>query len=217
MERSSPKWLSNTRSATSAAARKACRCSWKNSSATSDCVLPRNAARRFSSTAWTRAGWTPRPSTNSSTFSPTRDPRMKGNKQMRRVVVLAAVLALPAYALADALQPGMYRVTSQSPGEKPETSEQCISQKDIDESLSALGEKDPNCKVLDMKRGASEASYRTVCAANGMKVSTQAKFTFTRDSFDGQLNVDISGAPSGAKENGGKIHMAGKRIGACRK
>jgi hypothetical protein len=142
---------------------------------------------------------------------------MKGKKKIRRVVVLAAVLALPTYALADALQPGKYRVTSQSPGEKPETSEQCISQKDIDESLSALGDKDPNCKVLDMKRSASESSYRTVCAANGMKVTTQAKLTFTRDSFDGQFDVDIGGAPSGAKENGGKIHMTGKRIGACKK
>jgi hypothetical protein len=142
---------------------------------------------------------------------------MEGNKKMRRVVLLAAVLSLPAYALADALQPGMYRVTSQSPGEKPETSEQCITQKDIDESLSAMGDKDPNCKVLDMKRTASEASYRTVCSGNGMKVTTQAKFAFTRDSFDGQLNVDIGGAPSGAKENGGKIHMTGKRIGACKK
>jgi hypothetical protein len=142
---------------------------------------------------------------------------MKGNKKMRRVVILAAALALPAYAMADGLQPGMYRVTSQSPGEKPETSEQCITQKDIDESLSALGEKDPNCKVLDMKRTASEASYRTVCSSNGMKVATQAKLTFTRDTFDGQLNVDISGTPSGGIDNGGKIHMTGKRIGACKK
>ena len=128
---------------------------------------------------------------------------------MRRVIVLAAALALPAYAAADMMQPGMYRTTVESPGEKTEKDEQCITQKDIDEGLSGLN-RDESCKVLDMKRGPSSVSYRTACGNKDMKVASQVNGTFTRDSFDMNLAVTVNAdAPV-------KIHMVGKRIGACK-
>jgi len=40
---------------------------------------------------------------------------------MRRVILLAAALSFPAYAMAQAMQPGLYRGTVESPGEKPES------------------------------------------------------------------------------------------------
>ena len=127
---------------------------------------------------------------------------------MRRVVLLAA-LALPAYAVADMMQPGMYRTTVESPGEKPEKDEQCITQKDIDEGLSGLN-RDESCKVLDMKRGASSVSYRTACGNKDMKVTSQVNGTFTRDSFDMNLAVTINA------DQPVKMHMTGKRIGECK-
>jgi hypothetical protein len=129
---------------------------------------------------------------------------------MRRSILFVAALALPAFAAAETLQPGLYRSTSVSPGEKPETSEDCVTQKDIDEGLSGLGAgKDASCKVQDLKRGASSVSYRTVCSSNGMNIASQVKVAFTRDTFDMDLAMTVAGETQ-------KIHVKGKRIGACR-
>jgi hypothetical protein len=129
---------------------------------------------------------------------------------MRRALLLAALLAVPAFAVAETMQPGMYRSTSVSPGEKPETSEECVTQKDIDDGLSALGaSRDASCKVQDFKRGANAVSYRTVCASNGMSIASQVKVAFTRDAFDMNLAMTVAGETT-------KIHVAGKRIGPCK-
>ena len=129
---------------------------------------------------------------------------------MRRVVLFAAVLALPACAMADMMQPGMYSTTVESPGEKPEKKTQCITQKDIDEGLSGLGgQRNASCKVLDMKRGSSSVSYQTACADSGVKVSTRVNGTFSRDSFDMTLAMSVNADPPM------KIHMTGRRVGAC--
>ena len=107
------------------------------------------------------------------------------------------------------MQPGLYRTHTESPGEKPENDEQCITQKDIDEGLSAMGAaKDDNCKVMDFKRTPSSASYRSVCSGNGMNVSSQANINFTRDTFDMNLSIACNGETN-------KIHVVGKRVGAC--
>ena len=50
---------------------------------------------------------------------------------MRRAVFLAAMAALPGFAAAAPLQPGLYRSTSQAVGEKPETSDDCITQNHV--------------------------------------------------------------------------------------
>jgi hypothetical protein len=129
---------------------------------------------------------------------------------MRRTLLLATLLALPALAHAETMQPGMYRSTSVVPGEKPETSEECVTQKDIDDGLSALGaSRDASCKVQDFKRGGNHVSYRTVCAANGMNVTSDVKVAFTRDTFDMNLAMTVAGETT-------KIHVAGKRIGPCK-
>ena len=59
----------NTRSATSAAARKACRCWWRSSRPTSRAASRRSSRRRSSSCAWTRSACRTRRSTSSSTCS----------------------------------------------------------------------------------------------------------------------------------------------------
>ena len=131
---------------------------------------------------------------------------------MRRVILLAAALSFPAYAMAQAMQPGLYRGTVESPGEKPEKKEECITQKDIDEGLSGLNaDSGASCKVQDMKRGPGSVSYRTVCADAGTKATTQVKGTFTRDSFDMDLAMSVNADPPI------KFHITGKRIGECRK
>jgi len=128
---------------------------------------------------------------------------------MKRALLLAAALALPAYAMADTMQPGLYRTHTESPGEKPENGEQCITQKDIDEGLSGMGaDKDESCKVQDLKRTSSSASYRSACSGNGMNVTMQANINFASDSFDMNLVMTVG------KETT-KIHMTGKRIGPC--
>ena len=130
---------------------------------------------------------------------------------MRRAVLLAAALALPAFACAEMLQPGLYRSTSQSPGEKPDTSEDCVTQKDIDEGLSNLGNpnKDPNCKVQDLKRGSNNLGYRMVCSGNGMKVTQNVKLRYTRDTYEMDLAMTAGGESS-------TFRVTGKRIGACK-
>jgi hypothetical protein len=129
---------------------------------------------------------------------------------MRRTFFLAAILALSLPALAETMQPGMYRSTSVSPGEKPETSEECVTQKDIDDGLSALGaSRDGSCKVQDFKRGSNDVSYRSVCAANGVNMASDVKVAFTRDSFRMNLAVNVGGETT-------KIHVEGKRIGPCK-
>jgi hypothetical protein len=129
---------------------------------------------------------------------------------MRRTLILAALLALPPFALAETLQPGMYRSTSVSPGEKPETSDECVTQKDIDDGLSALGaSRDASCKVQDFKRGANTVSYRTACASNGIDVTSQVKMAFTRDTFEMDVAMKVAGETT-------KVHVAGKRIGPCK-
>jgi hypothetical protein len=135
---------------------------------------------------------------------------------MQRAILLAAALALPAYACAEMMRPGLYRETSRSAGEKPDTSDECVTQKDIDDGLAALGaQKDPSCKVLDMKRSASSVSYRTVCSTNGVSMTTQANLAFTRDTFDGQFTIKMVGAGAGTSDSS-KIQVSGKRIGECK-
>jgi len=130
---------------------------------------------------------------------------------MRRLVLLAAALVLPAFAMAEAMQPGLYRGTVESPGEKPEKKEDCVTQKDIDEGLSGLNaDMGSGCKVQDMKRGPSSVSFRTVCAGDGVKATTQVNGTFTRDSFDMNFAMTINADPPI------KFHITGKRIGECK-
>jgi hypothetical protein len=129
---------------------------------------------------------------------------------MRRIIALTALLALSIPALAETMQPGLYRATTVSPGEKPETSDECMTQKDIDDGLSALGaSRDGSCKVQDFKRGANRVSYRTACQSNGVNIASQAKITFTRDTFDMKLAMTVAGEKT-------DIHVTGKRIGACK-
>jgi hypothetical protein len=129
---------------------------------------------------------------------------------MRLTLPIAALLALSLPALAETMQPGLYRATSVSPVEKPDTSEECITQKDIDDGLSALGaSRDGACKVQDFKRGSNDVSYHTVCAANGVNVTSDVKVAFTRDSFRMNLAMNVGGETS-------KIHVEGKRIGPCK-
>jgi hypothetical protein len=130
---------------------------------------------------------------------------------MRRAILLAAAVFLPAFATAATLQPGLYRSTSQSPGEKPDTSEDCVTQKDIDDGLSNLGAtKDQNCKVQDLKRGSSNVSYRMVCSGSGMTVTQKVKLAYTSDTYDMNLAMTVAGETN-------TIHVTGKRIGACSK
>jgi hypothetical protein len=127
------------------------------------------------------------------------------------LILLAAALAIPAYAMADAMQPGLYRATIESPGEKPEKKEDCITQKDIDEGLTGLsGERSASCKVQDMKRGSGSVSYRSTCEEDGTKATTQVNGTFTRDSFDLNFAMSVNADPPI------KFHMVGKRIGECK-
>jgi hypothetical protein len=129
---------------------------------------------------------------------------------MRRAVLLAAVLSLPALSMAATLQPGLYRSTSQSPGEKPDTSEDCVTQKDIDDGLTNLGAaREENCKVQDLKRGASNISYRMVCTGNGVSATQQVKLAYTSDTYDMDLTLSVAGETS-------TFHVTGKRIGACK-
>jgi len=125
---------------------------------------------------------------------------------MRRAVLLAAVLALPAFAIASTLEPGMYRSTSQSPGEKPDTSEECVTQKDIDDGLSNLGlSKNDNCKVQDLKRGSGGVSYRMACSGNGMNLTSQVRIAFTRDTYEMNMAMTVAGETN-------TIHVTGKRL-----
>lgn len=128
---------------------------------------------------------------------------------MKRALLVAAALALPAYAMADTMQPGLYRTHTESPGEKPENGEQCITQKDIDEGLSGVGaDKDDSCKVQDFKRTPGSASYRSVCSEDGINTSMQANINFASDSFDMNLVMTVAKKTT-------RIHVTGKRVGAC--
>jgi hypothetical protein len=132
-----------------------------------------------------------------------------------RSLLASAILAalVPAAAAAEDLQPGQYRatVTSDIPGDKPNTDTHCVTQKDIDSGLQNVGsEKDPSCKTLDFKRGPGSVSYRMVCTGNGQPPTTQVAGTFTRDTFDMKIQMQVE--PKGKPNN---IRMVGKRIGAC--
>ena len=133
-----------------------------------------------------------------------------------RFATLAAAALLPAALAAAAagdLQPGQYQTTISSdiPGDKPHTDAHCVTQKDIDSGLQNIGsEKDPSCKTLDFKRAPGSVSYRMACTGNGQPPMTQVAGTFTRDSFDMKIQMQLE--PNG-KPNA--IRMVGKRIGAC--
>jgi len=136
-------------------------------------------------------------------------------KKMRLQSLAATILAaaLPVAALADDMQPGQYRttVTSDIPGDKPNTDSHCVTQKDIDSGLQNIGaEKDPGCKTLDFKRGPGSVSYRVACTGEGQPPATQVAGTFTRDSFDMKIQMQIE--PKGKPNT---IRMIGKRTGAC--
>ena len=128
--------------------------------------------------------------------------------------ILAALVPASAAAAAEDLQPGQYQttITSDIPGDKTQTDSHCVTQKDIDSGLKQLGgeKEDPNCKTRDFKRGPGSVSYRTVCENGGVSNSMQMAGTFTRDTFDMkmQMQLDPKGKPN-------TIRMVGKRIGAC--
>ena len=133
---------------------------------------------------------------------------------MRSLLVPAILVALvPAAAAAEDLQPGQYQttITSDIPGDKTKTDSHCVTQKDVDSGMTQLGvEKEQGCKTRDFKRGPGSVSYRVVCESGGQSNSMQMAGTFTRDTFDMkmQMQLDPKGKPN-------TIRMVGKRIGAC--
>ena len=133
---------------------------------------------------------------------------------MRSLLASAVLLALlPAAAAAEDLQPGQYQttITSDIPGDKTKTDSHCVTQKDVDSGLTQLGvEKEQGCKTHDFKRGPGSVSYRVVCGSGAESNSMQMAGTFTRDTFDMKMQMQLE--PK-AKPN--TIHMVGKRIGAC--
>jgi hypothetical protein len=134
---------------------------------------------------------------------------------MRLPLSLAASFALVAFAStahAADLQPGQYKtqVTSDIPGDKPQSQTQCITQKDIDSGLSEKGvQKGSGCKIADFNRGSGSVSYRVMCnGAEAQKVSG----TFSGDHFDLKMQVQIE---PGKKPN--TVNITGQRTGACSK
>jgi hypothetical protein len=133
-----------------------------------------------------------------------------------RICIAFALAILPAFAVAQDMQPGKYRttLTTDLPAMKGRTvsDEDCVTPKDIADGLSKVGiEKDSDCKVSGLQRSPGRVSYRLSCTEDGQKSSGEVTGTMTADSFD--FRFMMASAHTGGKPLATRVQ--GKRIGAC--
>ncbi len=139
-------------------------------------------------------------------------------RTLRTLAVLGLVaFALPLFAQTVNLRPGKYEVTAEMdmPGMKmpPQKDVQCITAEDLKDLSKAMidPEEAKNCKVSNYKVSGNKVTFDTTCEEDGMKMTSTAELTYTRESYTGIMK---------SKDDKGRvitIRTTAKRIGECAK
>ena len=136
---------------------------------------------------------------------------------IRRMLIAVAVLALATSAFAASPQkPGKWQITMQMeiPGMPmkmpPYTFTHCVTEEDVKNAESAVptDPKNKDCKVGDFKLDGNTVSWSVDCPKQNVKGT--GKITYTEDSFDGGMKMQM-----GEQEMTTKY--SGKWLGACKK
>lgn len=94
---------------------------------------------------------------------------------MKRLVVIAAVLLLPAVcAAAPQMTPGLWEMTStfegagMPQGAPPMKFQHCYRAEDVKDLRNTVPEKNSNCKISDWKESGKTVTWKMVCTGKGM-------------------------------------------------
>jgi hypothetical protein len=134
---------------------------------------------------------------------------------MRSYLTIAALLVLPATALAEhPVHDGKWEITSSMtiPGMgavPPSTMTQCITKKDpVPKHDASKG----SCKVTGQNVTGSKVSWKVTCDSARGPTTGSGEITYSGDTFDGSMNMKMS-SPRGDMEV--TTTMKGKRVGEC--
>lgn len=144
---------------------------------------------------------------------------------MRRLLLLAASLALSAPLLADTpnVQPGLWEISSHMTGtgfmpveDQTSTETQCLSEEDIRNGGLMDFPLDEGCRLTGRDYGRDSASVAWICdmSANGIKMTGngEAVMQFRGESSDGTMRMRLN-TPMGEMNMNATIKA--RRIGDC--
>ncbi|WP_252109122.1 MULTISPECIES: DUF3617 family protein [unclassified Halomonas] len=140
---------------------------------------------------------------------------------MKRYMAVAAALALPMTALAEApnVTPGEWEfvsVTSVSGDmdipDQTETERQCITQEELDSAEFGLIEEEQGCELLSQEMNADGLSYSMACSADGGQATIDGEMSFMGEQIDGTVTI-LTESPMGALTMDTTIE--GERVGDC--
>jgi uncharacterized membrane protein len=129
---------------------------------------------------------------------------------MLGLVALGALA--PAEALAQAMQPGLWEVTTQMemPGMAmpPMTMQQCIR----DANPESAVPQPPNCTLENRSVSGNTVHWSARCQQGGMTMTGNGEMTVRGTTYDGVLRMTID---EGGRQQQMTHRYSGRRIGSC--
>jgi hypothetical protein len=129
------------------------------------------------------------------------------------VVLLTALLALPAWALD--FKPGKYKISTKvdmpgmSGGMPSQTMIQCLTEQEPVPNSSADAK---GCKVENMDTKGNTVTYTIKCDQQGMQMESTGQITYNKDRFEGTTHTKMGPASGGMTIT---TNIKGQRMGDC--
>lgn len=141
---------------------------------------------------------------------------------MTKKILLAALLlcAGASFCLAGPepnMQEGLWEITSSiempgMPAMAPMKNTQCLTKKDL---VPQSQEKSQDCKITQTGMSGNTVTWTMKCSGEGGEVEGTGKITYSGDTFQGTMTMNIQNPGQGGKMQMTQ-HMTGHRIGNCK-
>lgn len=137
---------------------------------------------------------------------------------MKRVVPFAAGLVFSTIAVAAVdMKPGLWEisVSTEMPGMPPMPPtkfQHCYQAGDMKDPRKVIPEKDPSCKVSDVKESGHTVRWKVACSGH-MPYTASGTLTYSGESYSGTSTMTMN---HGGKSMDMPQKMSGRRIGDCK-
>jgi hypothetical protein len=138
------------------------------------------------------------------------------------LMLAAALVAVHSHAAAPNMQDGLWEITMKMElpgmpaGPKPQTVQQCITKKDLEDPRKTTPGNDPKddrCQVTDYKMQGNTATWNMACKGEGA-MSGSGTITYSGTSYTGTNRMTVT---HGGQPQSMTMHYSGRRLGDCKK
>lgn len=141
---------------------------------------------------------------------------------MKKIVVAAALVGLPALAFAKGPQKaGNWHITvsMEMPGMgqmPPRSFDKCVTIEQSQDPAKAIKSQSEDCDPADVKLDGNTVTYKITCHKHGGTQTGTGTITYAGDSYTGTMTMEMNNPRGGGPM---KIveHMSGQRTGDCAK